>query len=191
MTGSDSQARSPTTESLAARRQAGFSLLELAVSSTLLLLALLLVGEQLGAARLQVARGEAHALEPSVILAIEQLRADILLSKGADTSSIFAASNEWTHEPLSLRGHPAGTVVFALEGRQLIRRLPTTSGDPGRPMLSGVTLFRWLRRSPGDVLQIEVAYRRPSPVGTDPALGGKLVRRVIRVSPRANGGIRW
>ena len=166
-------------------RQSGFSLLELLVSMTLMLLGLALAAQLLLESRRTFALAGRAAQEPVVGHAVPRLTADIQASSGAEAAAGGA---------LRLTGHPAGTVRWERRGESLLRTVIAPDGTvrSHRPVLRRVTAWSW--SGSGGLVTAVLAYRRGSALRyvTTPGLPPEVVREerlVVQVHPRRKG--RW
>lgn len=120
----------------AARRQGGFTVIELAVATFVLVLGVLLACDLFAESGRVLAHSVRRARDPWTLIAAELLRNDL---RGAIAPVPSAGPGVWSHEPMELDG--AGTaVVWALDGSDLVR-VPT-DGIP-RTYLHDVRSFRW------------------------------------------------
>lgn len=137
------------------RRQAGYSLLELTVSSLVLMLVLALAAEMLQDVGKQVAWSGRRAIEMSPELALDQIRNDLRASSGP-----MATLGMWQSAPLAITGASSGTVIYQVEDGDLVRR-NLTSGGSGRKVLDKVTDLRY--RYNHDAVEIEIEFLRIKP----------------------------
>ncbi|HSM13368.1 MAG TPA: prepilin-type N-terminal cleavage/methylation domain-containing protein [Thermoanaerobaculia bacterium] len=171
------------------RAQAGFTLVELAVSTLLLLLVLVIAhGLLVESARILRASAE-RALRPEARLALRQLGRDIRAAPPRSTGPL------WTSAPLDL-ALPEGVGRWERAGESLVRRrfAPDGSNLGARPMLDDVVAFRWRTPVPG-LLEVEVVRR--APVGSPElraatalwARDGEALERTVVVASSRRGGI--
>ena len=130
----------------------GFTLLELVIASTILMLALLLASGLLVESARVFASAARELREPDDALALRQLAEDLRAAApvfGGSADRIDAVGIE-------------RTVRWELVGERLDRRLFDASGaDLGaRPMLDQVVTFRWQPLGAG-VVRVELVRRRP------------------------------
>ena len=131
----------------------GFTLVELAVS-TLLLLIVLAVAHGLLVESARILRASAlRSLRPDDRLAVRLLRQDVL------ASAPHSLALGWSSLPLDLRSE-SGTTRWQRDGELLSRRRFTPLGvDLGvRPMLDEVVVFRWRTLLPG-LIEVEIVRR--------------------------------
>jgi prepilin-type N-terminal cleavage/methylation domain-containing protein len=134
----------------AAGGAAGFTLVEMVVAMALLLLALLLACDLLDESARVLHHSARRAREPWALLAGERLRHDL---RGARATG--GSGGAWLRLPLVLDVAGEGEVVWSRDGTTLVR----TGGGIGRPLLQGVTGFRW--RTLGRAVEVEVTLRAP------------------------------
>jgi len=172
------------------RRTAGWTLLELVVTISILALALLLSGPLLEAGLRHIAFEQERVLEAEVTNAFKQLRADV--------TSAVGASEKNGNLLLSLPGNR--TISYGLQEDRLRRRLdepPKKGGE--RTVLDGVGSFRWtpLPGSGKPALRIELSYlriRRPGPLAKD---GQRVIapqemhQESLVLTLRGGGGVGW
>ena len=161
-----STARSPR------HREAGFTLLELAIATAILTLALLLASSLLVESARVLASAARELVETDDALALRQLTED--LRAGVPTSWVGGS------RPLDLISAER-TVRWELAGARLERRLFDRWGaDLGaRPMLDGVEGFLWLSLGNG-VVRVEIVRRTA-------ARGAALRAATARWTPHATG----
>lgn len=143
----------PVSEGVSARRdaEAGFTLIELAVATVVLLLAVLLACDLLDESGRVLHHSVRRARDPWPLLAAELLRNDL---RGTQPPAGAMGSD-------LLRLHTAdGEVVWQrdADGR-LSRRV---DGGPRRAYLQDVRGFRWYRHS-GNTIEVWVRYHVSSP----------------------------
>jgi prepilin-type N-terminal cleavage/methylation domain-containing protein len=166
-------------------RQDGFSLLELLISMTLMVLGLALAAQLLLESHRTFALSGRAAREPLAGYAVAQLTADIQGASGAQAAVDGA---------LLLTGHPEGTLRWERRGETLLRTVIAADGTvrSRRPVLQRVTAWSWSWS--GDLVTAVLAYRRGSALRyvTTPELPPEVVREerlVVQVHPR--GLERW
>ncbi len=176
------------------RRQhaAGFSLLELLVSFTILMLAMMIAGRLLLESQARLAHSARQALEPVATIALKQIRADVRAA-GRVPSTDF----EWTWGPMTLLDHPAGTVRYEKTGTDLVRVVGGGAAGGGRRIvMHAVSIWRWRlsRGAPLPLVEIELGHREIPRLALLAAAGQREapipVTRSYRVavSPRQAGG---
>ncbi len=174
------------------RRQhaAGFSLLELLVSFTILMLAMMIAGRLLLESQARLAHSARQAMEPVATIALKQIRADVRAA-----GRVPATDFEWSWRPLVLLDHPAGTVRYEKAGTDLVRSL----GDGRRIVMREVTIWRWRlsRDAPLPLVEIELGHRVIPRLALLAAAGQReapiLVTRshLVAASPRQAGRTGW
>ena len=150
-------------------RQAGFTVVELAVATAILLLAVLLACDLLDESARLLAHSARRAQDSSTLLAGELLRNDIRGSVAAPGSDGL-----WQHEPLVLVVPGPGAVLWSFRDGVLYR----ASGDLERALLRPVEAFRWRDAGPG-VVEVEVT------LGRSGAWAGSLAGSLPRGDRRA------
>lgn len=170
----------------------GFSLLELLIAFLISLTALLLAGRLLLEAEVRMAHAARQALDPVGEIARQQLRADLRAAAGVRGAPTFG----WSWDPLVLDQHPAGKVRYRKTGSELVREVdPGVGGPQGRVVLQAVTTFRWRLRH-GSV-EVDLGHRVTPRLGRLVSGGVReaplpvVDRRLLRVTPRGNGGRQW
>ncbi len=173
------------------RRTAGWTLLELIVTISLLTMALLLSGPLLHESLRHVVLEEQRALETQATLALRQLRADVTAARGV---------SEVPEEKLILSLPGQRQITYRLQGDELRRRLDNdqASGSGERTVLSDVSTFRWTLLGFGkSSVHVQLAgdrIRRGGPVVAD---GERVVRPTEPYRPslvltlRGGGGVGW
>ena len=165
-------------------REAGFTLVEMLVSLVLLLMALAFAGQLLIESQQALVDSAAETLDNPVVLAVARLRGDVVISSQATGIGPM----------LTLTGHPAGTVVYELEGTDLVRRVYDGFGMDlgGAVALRGVENFTAAPVAPmNPLVRIEVVFEmhqgRKSPLPTAPGTRGarsKTHTEVMFLLPR-------
>ncbi len=139
------------------RRQAGFSLLELAVSLVVIALVLALATQLLGETQLAFVTVARENRAPSQHLAAEWLRRDLRASRalGEGASWVPSSAALWL-----LRGE--GWVSYELRGRDLVRTAYdlTNLRGPSRPILGDVVGWSWRQPSTG-LVEVSVVTEEP------------------------------
>ena len=167
-------------------RRSGFTLVEVAIASLVLLLGLgIALDLWLEAARLTAAAG-ARARDPLPELTIDRLRADLRAARPPRGVPVTV----WTPLPLSLERPSAPRVDWRVEGDRLVRETSGPDGPTVRPVLDGVVSASWRSWPPGHYEVLVVAVRE-SPAFTAAIRGPRadpepLVLRLL-VAPRGEG----
>ena len=173
------------------RGEAGFTLVELAVATAVLLLAVLLACDLLDESGRLLHHSVRRARDPWTVLAAEVLRNDL---RGADPTRIvstrrFPAFEE--RRDLALRTADGLVVWSRTSDGQLVRGV---AARPSRAYLRDVRSFRW-RRLKGGGVEVWIRYHVSSPYlrqlagglpRTDP--GEDLDLHVITVARRGSMG---
>lgn len=164
----------------------GFSVLEVLVASSILLLALLLAARLLEDVGMQMAWSGRRALELSPSLALEQIRTDLRGSYGAPTGLGL-----WLPAPLAIDGSASGyAIVYLVDQGRLVRRTTDPDGrEEERVVLDRVVDLRY--RDNWGAIEVEIEYlRMRPPTRRDSAAGMKESgppdhqRMSILISPR-------
>lgn len=185
------------------RFAAGYTLVEMVVALAVLAVALALAAGLLREAAWTLAGAAREARAPLASLAATTLRRDVRASAGVAPHPLAVPGSPlWLSDPLVLRGHPDGSVVYALEGDRLVRRvLPPGGGAPRRrDLLRDVTVWGWRLPAAG-LVEVRAAFAPPAPPGalrhrrflTGTTAGGAGDRTVwLQAAPRAApGGTGW
>jgi prepilin-type N-terminal cleavage/methylation domain-containing protein len=185
------------------RSAAGYTLVEMLVALVVLAVGLALAAGLLREAAWTLAGAAREARAPLAPLAAATLRGDVQSSAGVAPHPLATPGSPlWLSDPLVLLGHPAGSVVYALEGDRLVRRvLPAGGGEPReRDLLRDVTVWGWRLPAAG-LVEVHAAFAPPAPPGglrhrrflTGTTAGGAGDRTVwLRAAPRAApGGTGW
>jgi len=137
-------------------RQRGFTLVELLVSTTILLLVMLIAIQALGEAGRLFSRAQTELADPSINLATQWLRRDVQGASGLGRLVLLATSG-----PLDLRGHQEGILRYETVGTDLDRVIVTTDGKEigRRTVLRGVTGWKWRALNSG-LVEVEIIYQR-------------------------------
>lgn len=146
---------------------AGYTLVEMVVALAVLAVALALAAGLLREAAWTLAGAAREARAPLAPLAAATLRRDVRASAGVAPHPLaIPGSPVWLSDPLVLRGHPEGSVVYALEDDRLVRRvLPPDGGAPReRDVLRDMTVWGWRLPAPG-LVEVRVAFAPPAPPG--------------------------
>ena len=185
------------------RSAAGSTLVEMLVALVVLTVALALAAGILREAAWTLAGAAREARAPLAPLAAATLRGDVRASAGVAPHPLAVPGSPlWLSDPLVLVGHPAGRVVYALEGDRLVRRvLPPGGGETHRrELLRNVTVWGWRLPAAG-LVEVHAAFAEPLPPGglrhrrflTGTTAGGAGDRTVwLQAAPRAApGGTGW
>jgi prepilin-type N-terminal cleavage/methylation domain-containing protein len=185
------------------RCAAGYTLIEMVVALAVLAVALALAAGLLREAAWTLAGAAREARAPLAPLAAATLRRDVRASAGVAPHPLaIPGSSLWLSDPLVLRGRPEGSVVYALEGDALVRRVLSPDGGAPRErdLLRGVTVWGWRLPAPG-LVEVRTSFAPPSPPGglrhrrflTGTTAGGAGDRTVwLQAAPRAApGGRGW
>lgn len=176
-----------------AASSAGFSVLEMLVSFTVLMVAVSLAADLMLESQSRIAHSARQALDPVAELALAQVRADVRSSTRVVGSDLL-----WSWAPLTLTGHPVGTVQYEKVGTDLVRKIVPGGGGEGseRIVLRQVTIWRWRLSSaaPLQLIELELAHREAPRISTLSAAGrrqaaippSRLYRLVI--GPRLSAG---
>lgn len=169
--------------------QRGFTLVEMAIASLILLLALALATSLwLESLRVFGAAG-LRARDPLPELASERLRRDLR----ATTSPGGVPLPAWRSDPLGVRGPDGSTVLWSLEGDRLVRTTAGPTGSVTRPYLDRVVGWRW-RSWPQHSYEVEVVFVRVAPAFVSAAGGRRADPELHRLRLRATtrgGGEGW
>lgn len=150
----------------------GFTVIELLISMTLLLLAFALAGQLLLETRRTVALAGRELADPLTVHAITRLRHDIRGSRSTQPApGLFPIASEG---PLTLLGHPAGTVRYRRRGNELVREVLDGEGElvTRHTLLWQLSGWRWRPLSAGRV-QVHLAFA-VTPLDADDAFRHRL-----------------
>jgi hypothetical protein len=138
-----------------ARPQAGFTLLELVISTTVLMVVMLFALQMLGEAGKLYSNAQVEFAEPSLDLTTRWLRRD---SQGA--SELALVPHEATPDPLELWGNVEGLIRYEKVGDSLERVILGMEGEEigRRTMLRGVVRWQWRAVAAG-LVEIELIYQ--------------------------------
>ena len=161
------------------RGERGFTLLELAVATLVMLLALLLAADLLDESGRLLHHSVRRAREASPLLAAELLRNDVLAAHPPASTG-----GDWTRLQLDLAVPGVGVVTWRRDGLQLVREV---AGSGERRLLDEVHGFRW-RTLPGGpgrnpAVEVEIELRTADRWGAHAGRGlpradrGRLERR--------------
>lgn len=179
------------------RGAGGFTLLELVFSFAILSIAMLIASRLLLESQLRMAHSARRALDPAATIALKQIRADVRASAQVPR---VALADEWNFEPLTLRGHPAGTLRYVKDGSDLVREIQRPGGEvtSERIVMKAVNLWRWrLNPDVRTLVEIELGYRETPRLGLLIAAGQleapiPVIRsHLVAVSPRRTGKRGW
>lgn len=169
-------------------RQRGFALLELLIALVLVSLALGLTAQLLMESSQMLTAAAAEQTDAPMPLVLARLRGDVRASGGFDVVA----------DRLYLLGHPAGTVVYEREGRDLRRTVLDQHGvlRGSSSALRGVT--QWSCGAVGPrLLLVTVGHRRTLtstrvlPLRPGRRLSQDLTESIL-VAPRGAGlGLSW
>lgn len=182
---------------------AGYTLIEMLVALVALTVALALAAGLLREAAWTLAGAAREARAPLAPLAAATLRGDLRASAGVAPHPLAVPGSPlWVSDSLVLLGHPAGRVVYGLQGDRLVRRvLPAEGGEPrGRELLRDVTVWGWRLPAVG-LVEVRAAFAPPAAPGglrhrrflTGTTAGGAGDHAVwLQAAPRAApGGDGW
>lgn len=144
--------------------EAGYSLLELVVSTLVLAVVLMVAARLLLESQWMFLRSASEANNPDVGLALTQIRNDLRAS-----SSVRFPASRWSPTGLDLLGHPAGELRYQTRGDTLERIVFDDGGlELGRrPVLRGIVRWRWRQVGAG-LVDIELSHAsRRAPRGTN------------------------
>ena len=182
-----------------ARRQAGFTLVELVVSMVLLALAMALSAQLLQETQQMLVDAGREALDPAAALVATRLRADIL---GASVA-VAVQNPDLSCAYLELLGLPPGPIFYQLRRGALVRRVFAADGTPlgASVLLPSATSFSCTTVSSmgPTVVLVDYQYRRSrtrrSPLALPPALWRsrqETARESLVLTPRGAGlGRAW
>jgi prepilin-type N-terminal cleavage/methylation domain-containing protein len=138
------------------RRQRGFTLIELVVSTAILMLVMLIALQMLAEAGRLFSSAQVELTEPSVRLATQWLRRDIQGASALGRLAFLATSG-----PLELRGHQEGTIRYERVGANLDRVTVAVDGREigRRTVLRGVSGWQWRALNSG-LVEVEIVYQR-------------------------------
>ena len=145
----------------APRREAGFTLVELAVATAVLLLAVLLACDLLDESGRLLHHSVRRARDPWTVLAAELLRNDL---RGANPKTIAPPPT-----PPPGFEEEAPLVVQTSDGVVLWRRtsdgqlVRTIAAGPSRAYIRDVRSFRWRLLGGGDAVEVWIRYHVSSP----------------------------
>ncbi len=168
----------------------GFSLVEVLVALVLFMLAAAFVAQLLMETSQQFADAAAEQVEAPMPLVRARLRADIQASREA----LCVHRLDGTPEEARLLQHPAGTVIYRVDGEMLVRRVEDPLGHllGEGPVLSGVE--SWSCGDDGGLLRLQLGVRRRAvrhtPLIVEPGARGPLTathQESLVVAPRGGG----
>jgi prepilin-type N-terminal cleavage/methylation domain-containing protein len=176
-------------------RQAGFTLVELALSMVLLLLALALAAQILLETSQLFAETSGEALDTPVPLVIARIRGDVQAALGV----VPIPGEDGALDTLVLQGVNA-QILYQKQGDALYRTVVPQNGlPPGKPELLWRGVTAWGCQLLGSLVSLEVTYRRRalphSPLPALPASRGPVTVELTQkmyVLPRGAGlGDTW
>lgn len=134
-------------------------MVEVLVSTTILMLVVLFAAQLLAEAGRMLSNAQVEMAEPSTRLTTQWLRRDI---QGA--SDLGRLSFAKTSRPLELEGHAEGRLRYERSGNELHRVILAPGGEEigRRTMLRGVSDWRWRSVNPG-LVELEIACLRRRP----------------------------
>lgn len=150
------------------RREAGFTLVELAVATAVLLLAVLLACQLLDESGRLLQHSVRRALDPSDLIAAELLRNDL---RGSAPPGV--TDPQFVHWQLELATEDGRVVWMRSDDGVLVRR----AGGVEHGYVQGVRSFRW--RPLGNAVEVWVEYRTSSP----------YLRQLAGSLPRSDPGV--
>lgn len=173
---------------------AGFTVLELLVSFTILVAAMTLAGRLLLESQARMAHSARRALEPALEIALKQLRADVRAA-----ARVPALDHAWSWEPLILIGHPAGTVTYERLDGDLVRSVGGGPEAGRRAVMRSVSVWRWRLApdAPLPLVEIELGHREIPRFALLAAAGQREApipvtrSHLLAVSPRQAGRTGW
>lgn len=136
----------------------GFTLLEVLVSTTILMFVALVAVQMLAEAGRLFGSAQIELTSPSADLTTRWLRRDV---QGA--SELGSLSFQLTSGPLELRGHREGVIRYERVGDELERVLVAPNGEEmgRRTTLRGVSGWQWRALSSG-VVEVQIVWQRRS-----------------------------
>ena len=145
----------------AGSREGGFTVVELLISATLLLLALFLATQILLESQRLFLRTQRTLLAEETDFATQRLRSDL---RTADFPSlpILALDGRWMTTDLTLR-QGTESIEWAVEGTSLVRRVLASDGEVSaeRTMLQTIDSWRW-RALSSSLVEVETGVARQS-----------------------------
>lgn len=178
------------------RGEAGFTLVEMAISLALLLVALLVAAQVLEETSKLFAETSGEALDAPVPLVIARIRADVLGSTGV----IPIPDKDGDLTAISIQGF-GHQILYRKLGDALFRTVAPQNGDPpGKPVLLWRGVKAWSCQIQGPrLVELEVTYSRRtsprSPLPTLPAFRGPVTEDLTQrmyLLPRGAGlGDTW
>lgn len=178
------------------RGAAGFTLVEMAISLSLLLVTLLIAAQILTETSQLFTEASGEALDTPVPLVIARIRADVVGSSGA----IPIPGKDGTLSSLAIQG-TGRQIVYQKAGGSLFRRIVPLNGDPPeKPRLVWRGVTDWdCRILESHLVELEVTYLRRttphSPLPTLPVNRGPVTETLTQkmyLLPRGAGlGDTW
>lgn len=137
-------------------RQGGFTVIELLVSTTLLMLVMLIALQMLAEAGRLLSSAQVELAEPSERITTQWLRRDVQGASGLGRVVFLP-----TPDPLELRGHQEGIVRYEKVGSDLDRVIVAPDGEEigRRTVLRRVAVWRWRALNSG-LVEVEIVYQR-------------------------------
>jgi hypothetical protein len=178
------------------RGEAGFTLVEICISTVILLVALLLAAQILMEISQLFAETSGEALDAPVPLVIARIRADVVGSTGVSP----IPDEDGTLGSVAIQGL-GWQIVYQRVGDALFRTVVPLNGEPPeKPVLLWRGITSWNCRIHGsNLVELEVTYRRRtvphSPLPTLPGLRGPVTEELTQrmfLLPRGGGlGDTW
>jgi prepilin-type N-terminal cleavage/methylation domain-containing protein len=178
------------------RGEAGFTLVEMTISLSLLLVALLLAAQVLEETSQLFAETSGEALDAPVSLVIARIRADVLGSLGV----VPIPDEDGNLVGVSIQGF-GHQILYRKLGDALFRTVVPQNGDPpGKPVLLWRGVKAWSCQIQGPrLVELEVTYQRRtvsrSPLPALPAFRGPvqedLTQRMYLLPRGAGLGDTW
>ncbi len=139
------------------RRQVGFTVIELLISTAILMLVMLIAFQMLAEAGRLLSSAQVEFAGSSMQLTTQWLRRDV---QGASELGSLALLP--TPGPLELRGHREGTLRYERVGTNLDRVIVGPDGEEigRRTVLRGVSGWQWRSLNSGGLVEVQIEYRR-------------------------------
>jgi prepilin-type N-terminal cleavage/methylation domain-containing protein len=148
---------SAASSTVRARREGGFTLVEMLISLTIVIFALGLASQLLMETAVLFQGSAREARSTPVPQAIARIRADVI----ASAFCIVTTLPDGTMDRLVLSGHPAGNVAYQLVGTNLYRIQNSVDATDGDILWQGVD--SWMASTipvGGRLLHVEIHYRQ-------------------------------